>query len=60
MKLNPIAWITRDEGETLAVFGDARLVKKLDGKIELCGGTPDDRRAAREWICRFIHEAVID
>ncbi len=58
MKLNRLTWLTRDEGETLAVFGDARLVKHLDGKFKLSGGSPDDRRAAREWCSLFLHEAA--
>ena len=40
-------------------FGQARLVKKLDGKLELVGGTREDRTAAREWISLFFHEAVV-
>lgn len=44
--------------ETLATFGQARLVKHLDGRIELLGGSTDDRRAAREWCSLFLHEAV--
>ena len=59
MKLNRISWFKRDEAETLARFGEARLVKKLDGKTELRGGTLDDRRTAREWCSLFLHEAVI-
>jgi len=59
MKLNPIAWFTRDEQETLASFGNARLVKNHDGKIELLGGSLDDRRAAREWCSLFLHQAVL-
>ena len=58
MKLNQLAWLRRDEGETIAVFGDARLVKKLDGKIELIGGSRGDRAAAREWCSLFLHEAA--
>jgi len=54
MKLN---W-TRDEGELIATFGGARLIKYLDGKIELHGGSAEDRRAAREWCSLFMHEAV--
>ena len=42
------------DGETLAVRGAARLLKPLDGKLELRGGTPDNRRAAREWRSRFL------
>lgn len=47
------------DGETIAVFGAARLVKHLDGKIQLIGGTPEDRRAAREWCSMFLHEAAV-
>ena len=59
MKFNQLPWLNRDEGETIAVFGDARLVKKLSGKLELLGGSPDDRRAAREWCSMFLHEAAV-
>lgn len=48
-----------DEGEVLAYFGQARLVKRLDGKLELLGGTDGDRTAAREWISMFFHEAIV-
>lgn len=45
-------------GETLASFGEARLVKHLSGRIELLGGSPDDRREARHWCSLFMHEAA--
>ena len=47
------------DGATIAVFGAARLVKHLDGKIQLVGGTRDDRHAAREWCSLYLHEAAI-
>lgn len=59
MKLNRLAWLKEDQGELIATFGDARLVKCLDGKIKLLGGSPDDRTAAREWCSLFLHEALI-
>ncbi len=40
--------------ELIASFGEAQLVKTLDGKIELRGGSPDDRARAREWMDRFL------
>ncbi len=43
----------------IANFGAARLVKDLNGKFSLIGGTPNDRAAAREWCSHFLHEAVI-
>lgn len=47
-----------NEGETIACFGQARLVKKLNGTYELVGGSERDRTAAREWISLFLHVAV--
>jgi hypothetical protein len=42
------------EGETIATFGDARLVRDLDGRMDIVGGTEEDRREAREWASRFL------
>jgi hypothetical protein len=42
------------EGETIATFGEARLVRDLGGRIEIVGGTEVDRREAREWASRFL------
>ena len=58
MKLNPISWFLRDEGDLIAWFGNARLVKRLNGKFELLGGTDADRAEAKEWCSLFPHEAV--
>ena len=53
-----LAGLCGSEGETIAVFGAARLLKHRGGQFELRGGTPDDRRAAREWGLLFEHDAV--
>jgi len=58
MKINPISWFLRDEGDLIALFGNARLVKRLNGKFELLGGTDADRADAKEWCSLFLHEAV--
>jgi hypothetical protein len=47
------------DGEIVAAFGNARLVKRLDYRFELLGGSERDRAEAREWISLFLHEAVI-
>jgi hypothetical protein len=49
----------RDEGELIASWGEARLIKYLDGKVVLKGGSKEDRLAAHEWISLFWHEAVV-
>jgi hypothetical protein len=49
----------KDEGEVFAGWGQARLIKYLDGKVVLKGGSKEDRIAAREWISFFWHEALI-
>jgi hypothetical protein len=49
----------KNEGEVIASWGEAKLVKYLDGKLELRDGSKADRIAAREWISFFMHEAVV-
>ncbi len=49
----------KDEGELIAGFGAARLVRFLDGKYELRGGSRDDQIAAHEWISLFCHEVLV-
>lgn len=58
MKLNLLARLKQDEGELIAGFGEARLMKKLNGKFVLLGGSRDDRAAAREWCSMFLRDAV--
>jgi len=50
----------KDEGEVVAVWGQAELIRYLDGKLELRGGSKEDRLAAREWLSLFWHEAVVE
>jgi hypothetical protein len=49
----------KDEGEVIAFFGQAQLVRFLDGKYCLRGGSQDDRIAAREWISQFWKDVVV-
>ena len=49
----------RDEGEVVASWGQAQLIRYLDGKMELRGGSKEDRMAAHEWISLFWHELVV-
>jgi hypothetical protein len=49
----------KDEGEVLASWGEARLIKYVDGKTELRGGSKEDRLAAQVRISLFWHEAVV-
>ena len=60
MKLNQRIqeYLHRDDGELIASFGAARLVRYLNGKFELRGGTDADRAQAREWCSLFLHGAV--
>ena len=56
MKLNPLSWSLPDEGDLIALFGNARLVKRLNGKFELLGGTDADRaEIARLLPAGFAH-----
>jgi hypothetical protein len=46
------------EPRVIAVFGNARLVKRADGRHELLGGTAADHAEAREWCTLFAPEVV--
>lgn len=48
----------KDEGEVIVRFGDAQLIRFLDGKMELRGGSNDDRTAAREMGVDFLERSV--
>jgi hypothetical protein len=37
----------------------AKLVKYLEGKLELKGGSKEDHGEAMEWMSLFWHEAVM-
>ncbi len=49
----------KDEGEVVASWGEAQLIRYLNGKTELRGGSDQDRAEAKEWISLFWHEAVV-
>ncbi len=44
--------------EVLAGFGEARLVRTLDGKYEMRGGSEGGRKAAAEWIWLFCPDLI--
>lgn len=54
-----VEYLWRERGELIASWGEAKLLRHLDGHYELRGGSSEDRQAAREWISMFLHEAVI-
>jgi hypothetical protein len=49
----------KDEGEVVASWGEARLIRYLDGKLVLKGGAKEDRLAAYEWISMLLNDAVV-
>jgi CheY-like chemotaxis protein len=53
--LDRLVW---DEGEIVASFGVAVLIRHHDGSWELQGGSPRDHASAREWCSLFQHEAT--
>jgi len=48
-----------DEGEVVAAWGGAQLIRYLDGRTELRGGSKEDRLAAQEWISLFWREGGV-
>lgn len=58
MKNQFLSLLGRKTEHVVTTFGAAKLVYLPDGRIELQGGQPEDRTAAKEWISLFMHEAV--
>ena len=54
MKQSPFVRDNVRQFEVVAVFGEAQIVKRLDGRLEILGGTDENRQKAREWIALFI------
>lgn len=54
-----LEYIRREDGELIARFGQAELVRHLGGRCELRGGTAADHARAREWCSLFFHESSI-
>ena len=42
------------ETEILASFGEAKIVKHLDGRLEIVGGTPEERDEVSVWMRQFL------
>jgi hypothetical protein len=59
MKLRHLIGDTGREGEVVACFGHATLIRQSDGKWLLRGGSRDDQLTAKEWISLFMHEVVL-
>jgi hypothetical protein len=59
MFIQKLGYLIRNRGNTIAIFGKARLTRDAAGRINLYGGTLSDRRAAAEWCSHFLHEALI-
>ena len=59
MKLNLLWQMRNQDGELLASFGGAQLVKHLDGTCEIRGGSPEERDEARDWVALFLHHVIL-
>ena len=57
IKTNVFSRLMGEEGEKVASFGTAVLIRHHGGRWEIRGGSPGDHAAAREWCSVFQHEA---
>jgi hypothetical protein len=46
-------------GELIALVGQARLLKRPDGKYELSGGREDDRTEIIAWMAAHLQAAEL-
>ena len=47
------------ETEVVATFGQAQVVKYPDGRLEIHGGTENDKAQAHDWIKRFWQQGPL-
>ncbi len=59
MEIRSILRGLKGDGEIIAGWGRAELVKHSNGTYELRGGSAEDHTAAQEWISLFMHEIVV-
>ncbi len=50
-------WAPPPEFESIAAFGGAQILKSLDGKLTIRGGTDAEQAQARDWMARFLSSA---
>jgi hypothetical protein len=44
----------RPQETLIASFGGAQILKHLNGKLEIRGGTEDEKAQAHDWMRRFL------
>jgi hypothetical protein len=59
MKTNPHCIDRNGDEHVIATFGDAQLVRHINGRYELCSGSASDHTDAKQWISLFLHEAAV-
>lgn len=57
-----VDWATHgnEEVQTIATFGETRVVRLRRGITEIRGGSRREQAEAREWASMFCHEAVLE
>ena len=57
-----VDWATNgnEEVQTIATFGETRVVRLRRGTTEIRGGPRREQAEAREWASMFCHEAVLE
>lgn len=53
-----IDYTETETSELIACFGSAQLIKYLDGRFQLRGGTASDRQRACDWLEMFMPDVL--
>jgi len=48
------------QGEVIASWGTAKLIKTPDFKYKLVGGSPAEREEAKEWIATYFKGSRVE
>lgn len=47
----------QEREELIAGFGGAEIIKHLDGKLEIRGGTEQEKTQTHEWMKQFLTQS---
>ena len=59
MKRDWIGATMRPQVELIAGFGGAEIVKHLDGRLEIRGGTEQEKTKAHDWMQQFLTQGPL-
>jgi hypothetical protein len=59
MKHNWLSESSRPGDEVIATFGGAEIVKRPEGRLDIRGGTEQEKAQAHDWMKQFLTQGPL-